>query len=68
MVLVVHRFSSKKKKKKKREGEMRSGGEMCRMLLHFSDMLVYIPTELSYVGTYHLCVRATKWSSVVTKN
>ncbi|KAG5615594.1 hypothetical protein H5410_015418 [Solanum commersonii] len=31
-------------------------------------MLVYIPTELSYVGTYHLCVRETKWSSVVTKD
>ncbi|KAG5590564.1 hypothetical protein H5410_041078 [Solanum commersonii] len=41
---------------------------MCRMLLHFSEMLVYIPTELSYVRTYHLCVRATKWSSVVTKD
>ncbi|KAG5619618.1 hypothetical protein H5410_004836 [Solanum commersonii] len=41
---------------------------MCLMLLHFSDMLVYIPTELSYVGTYHLCVRATKWSSVVTED
>ncbi|KAG5610910.1 hypothetical protein H5410_022191 [Solanum commersonii] len=31
-------------------------------------MLIYISTELSYVGTYHICVRATKWSSVVTED
>ncbi|KAG5585816.1 hypothetical protein H5410_046250 [Solanum commersonii] len=39
---------------------------MYRMLQHFSDMLVHIPIEFSYVGTCHLCVRETKWSSLVT--
>ncbi|KAG5571778.1 hypothetical protein H5410_061544, partial [Solanum commersonii] len=41
---------------------------MYRMLQHFSDMLVHIPTKLSFVGTSHLCVRETKWSSVVVED